>query len=82
MTKATKFNPTHKGWFGICPVHVAGIDGYEEIQVQERHLIFLPLLWVSMGIIGMCIMIMSLIDDSYIPAWPIKITGRVKNGRT
>jgi hypothetical protein len=78
MTKATSCKPTHKGWFGICPVYIAGLDSHE-LHVWERHMIFMPLFWFSAAMQGVCIFIISMLKADYEPAFAVRITGRVDN---
>lgn len=77
MMKATKFNPSHRGWLGICPVYISGI-GTDDIMLQERHILMLPLLWFSILMMGICILILTLANDDYEPMFPVRITGRIE----
>lgn len=69
---------THKGWFGICPIYIANMHS-ECPQLIERSFIFWPLLFISEAGFRLLMVMHSLVDPDYIPAWPVLITGEIKN---
>lgn len=67
---------THKGWLGLCPIYLSGIDE-EGPVVEPRWRVLAWLLPVSDAIFGICFALMTRIDPDYEPAWPIRVTGRL-----
>ncbi len=72
---------THKGWLGLCPVHVAAADTACP-DVQERHWVFVPLMVFSIALFGVLFMLMAVVDPLYEPEWPLKLTGKLARPRT
>lgn len=72
---------THKGWFGLCPVYVAGPDTACP-DVHERHWACAPLMWISLAVFGLCFAAMEFIDPLHVPEWPLKLTGKLARPRT
>lgn len=67
----------YKGWFGLCPVYISGLAS-EAPHLAERHVIFLPLMWLSEFMFSVCFSVMGWFDPDYEPAWPIRITGKLE----
>lgn len=72
---------THKGWFGFCPVYLAGVESGEPM-IHERHKLLLPVMILSEGFFGAFFFARSLLQPSYEPQWPIWITGELNPPKT
>lgn len=68
---------THKGWFGICPVHFGNL-GTEAPAVEPRHWVFSPLLTISEGMNFLHHEIMFFFDDDHDPVSMLQVTGEIK----
>ena len=64
---------THKGWIGICPVYIGDVDA-EAPVIEERHIIFRPLLWFSTALYGL---LNNILPEDEQVGFPIKITGKI-----
>lgn len=64
---------THKGWFGVCPVHYANLHTEAPI-VEPRHWLFDPLMWVSELVFGLVFLALDVAGRDN-PGWPLKVTG-------
>lgn len=71
---------THKGWLGICPIYLSGLDD-EGPVVEPRWRALAWLLPLSETIYGLCFALMQRIDPSYEPMWPVRVTGRLAPAR-
>lgn len=67
---------THKGWFGVCPVLLAGIDS-DGPNVDPRHWSLGLLMDLSEVVFGAYIHLRTSLDQDYEPAWPILVTGEL-----
>ena len=67
---------THKGWFGLCPVYVGALESDAPL-VHERHWLLLPLMVLSECIFSLLFSAISVLDPEYLPAWPLRVTGRL-----
>jgi hypothetical protein len=64
---------THKGWFGVCPVLLANLDT-DAPNVEPRHRVFTPLLYLSIAIYRVLFFVAALVDPLGDPGgWPIRI---------
>lgn len=69
---------THKGFlFGIVPVYLDMTDS-DCPGLEVRHWSLTPLLYLCEAIFGICVFLKSMIDIEYEPAFPIKVTGEIK----
>lgn len=69
---------THKGWFGVCPVYLADIEtDIGGPTVDPRHWTLEWLMDLSEAVFGVCIHIRAALDASYLPMWPIVVTGEL-----
>lgn len=68
---------THKGWFGLCPVYIGGLDTDAPLLV-ERSRLLLPLMMLSEAIFGALIWMRSASDPDWEPQWPIRVTGEIE----
>lgn len=64
---------THKGWFGICPVFLAGIDNNCP-NVDPRHWSLGWLMDLSEVVFGSYIYLRTMFDPAFEPMWPLVIT--------
>ena len=71
---------THKGWLGICPVYIGGLDD-EGPVIAERHWSFIPLMKISEFMQRLCRFVLSAINPHYEPMWAIRVTGELPNDR-
>lgn len=71
-----KVGLSHKGWFGICPVHVGDIKGHAPFVIP-RHWVFYPVFWLGHFAYWMSTSIIGGILEDYKPPWPVEITGRI-----
>lgn len=67
---------THKGWFGLCPVYLGGLDGDAPLVV-ERHWVLVPLMLLSECGFGMLFVLGALLLADFEPAWPLRVTGEL-----
>lgn len=67
---------THKGWFGICPVYLADLDGDGAI-VEPRSALLWPLMRLSEAFMGLAILVCSAIYEDYEPVFAIRVTGEL-----
>lgn len=68
---------THKGWLGLCPVYMAGLDD-EGPTVEPRWRVLAWLMPLSEAIFGICFTLRQAVDPTYEPEWPIRVTGRLR----
>ena len=66
---------THKGWFGLCPVHIGGLDT-EAPLLKSRHWLLEPLFVISEFIFVLVFLALELMRVEN-PGWPIKVTGEL-----
>ncbi len=71
---------THKGWFGICPVYIGGLESDAPLLL-ERHWTALPLMKLSEAIFAVVIFMKSAANPEWEPAWPICVTGEIEPRR-
>lgn len=66
---------THRGWFGVCPVHVGGL-GTSAPDIDPRHFLLEPLFWVSEFVFSLCFIAEDLLG---LPShgWPVRMTGKL-----
>lgn len=69
---------THKGWFGICPVYIGGLESGVP-ALFERSTLFVPLFDVSEFLFGICVAVLQWFKPEYEPAFPIYITGELND---
>lgn len=67
---------THKGWFGMCPVYLAGVET-DCPDLDVRHWSLAWLLTMSVWMLGSMIWIRTAMDPLYDPEFPIVITGEL-----
>lgn len=67
---------THKGWFGICPVYLAGLDS-DAPNVEARYWALKWLIDLFVWIFGAVIWLRTSMDPLYEPEWPLLITGEL-----
>lgn len=63
---------THRGWFGICPVYLAGLDTDEPL-IESAGLIFDPLLWISEAAYWLAVLTMRVVKPGRTLPWPVKV---------
>ena len=65
---------THYGWFGMCPVYLAHLNGPCP-TIAERN--WVPEWWLSLNhhLVGTYIMLRSLMDEDYEPMFGFVISG-------
>lgn len=69
---------THKAWFGICPIYITNFMSEQDIpDIDYRHWIFMPLMWVSEVMMDFYNFMRSSLDDDYKPAYLIYVTGKL-----
>lgn len=68
---------THKGWFGVCPVYIGGLESDAPFLV-ERHWSALPLMVLSEAMFAGLIAVKTAADPEWEPAWPIRVTGEIE----
>ncbi|UOK71698.1 hypothetical protein [Ancylobacter polymorphus] len=68
---------THKGWFGVCPVYIGGLDSPAPL-IHQRHWLFLPLFILSEHIFAAIIYLKSWQDPEWEPSWPLRVTGTIE----
>lgn len=66
----------HRGWFGICPVHIGDIESDCPFLI-ERHWAFQPLFVISEFMFAATAAVASLLDDDFEPMRPIRVTGEL-----
>lgn len=66
---------THKGWFGLCPVHT---DMAAEPMVVPRHWAFCWLFDLSLVLFEAAIRIALLMNPAFEPAFGLIVTGKLK----
>ena len=69
---------THYGWFcGLCPVYIGNPESEAPI-IAERN--WVPAWWfvVTERLFGAFIFINTVLDDTYEPMFPIRISGRIE----
>ena len=71
----TKVRFTHKGWFGVCPVHIADPDS-KEPTVAPRHWTLTPLMWLSEGLFSLVFGVLEMMGQSH-SGWPIAVGGEL-----
>ncbi|MGA0610558.1 hypothetical protein [Caldimonas sp. KR1-144] len=71
-----KMTCTHKGWFGICPVHIGDLYGQAPLVV-ERHWVFVPLLVLSEALFEVMLQLTALANPELELEWPLMITGEL-----
>lgn len=64
---------THKGWFGLCPVYLAGLDS-DGPNVDPRHLSLGWLMDLSEAVFGSYIYLRTMFNPAFEPMWPLVIT--------
>ena len=67
---------THKGWFGLCPVYFADLDG-EAPEVGERHALLLPLMLLSEGLFAIVAAITAPLAPAHALGFPLLVTGEL-----
>lgn len=69
-------NPTHKGWFYLCPIYMSDIEGDMNVEARWEWLEW----WFTVNewVIGNMIAIALLINPEYEPTFSIRITGEIK----
>lgn len=67
---------SHKGWFGVCPVLLADIDGDAPV-VHPRHVLLAPLFWLSEAIFAAVFLLAAAVRPQWEPAWPLHVTGEL-----
>jgi len=68
---------THKGWFGLCPVHIGDLYG-EAPLLLERHWIFVPLMWASEAIFALLFELTRFVSPEFELGWPLMVTGELE----
>lgn len=68
---------THCGWFGVCPVYMADIDG-EAPVVHPRHILLAPLFWLSEALFALLSLIASGVCPQWEPVWPLRVTAELR----
>lgn len=67
---------THAGWFGLCPVYIAGLESDAPL-VEPRHWVCAPLFWLSLWANSVVFWCCSVMDPTFEPQWPLKITAKL-----
>lgn len=67
---------THHGWFGVCPVHMADLEG-EAPVIHPKHVLLSPLFWLSESVFGALFLLGTAIHPTWEPAWPLHVTGEL-----
>jgi len=68
---------THYGWLFMCPVYVGGLNS-EAPYINARSALIDWWLNFNLGLFGVCVFCMELIDPDYEPMFPIRLTGEIK----
>lgn len=71
---STTVTLTHKGWFGLCPVYFANLDGPSPL-VLERHRLLVPLLMLSEALFAAAFALCETARLDWQPEWPMFVTG-------
>ena len=72
---------THKGWFGICPIYLAGLE-YGEPIVEARHWSLEWLFDLSAALYAGIMTLRSGLDPLYEPEWPFMVTSELNPPKT
>ena len=68
---------THKGWFGICPVHFANI-GSPAPHINPRHWCLEPVMILSEVLFSTYFWLRTTLDPTFDPQWPLQVTGELE----
>lgn len=71
-----KVTYTHKGWFGLCPVYLANLDGVAP-DIHARHWSMEWLFDLSEAIFRLINWIQSSVDPLHEGGWPLYVTGEL-----
>ena len=66
-----------KGWFGICPIYIKGIET-DAPELAARHWSLEWLMDISEALIGMANMVLQAVNKDFEPRYPIRVTGDLK----
>lgn len=77
MNAVNSVKYTHKGWFGVCPVYFANLDG-EAPNIHQRHDLFLPLFMLSEWVFGIVSFMVYSLNPELQLGWPMLITAEMK----
>lgn len=64
---------TLRGWFGLCPIFLTSEPNGPTLV--PRHVVLYPLMFLSEAAFGTLFLVMSVLDPTFEPAYPIKVTG-------
>lgn len=67
---------THKGFFGLCPVHFAGLDTDAPV-IHPRNVLLSPLFWLSELVFVVAFLFIGAFRPEWEPEWPLQITGEL-----
>jgi hypothetical protein len=67
---------THKGWFGLCPVHLGNLED-DAPNIDPRHPMLSPLMDLSEVLFGLMFQIAHAMNPSYEPLFPLRVTGQL-----
>ena len=71
-----QFTFTHRGWFGICPVYLGGLDT-EGPVVDPRHWTLTPLMMLSEAVYWVVFRCCEAMNPAFEASFPLRITGKL-----
>lgn len=67
---------THKGWFLLCPIYIAGLNT-EAPFLDPRHWSLMPWFLLNEALLALFFFVSSLVDKDFEPVFPIRVTGEL-----
>lgn len=80
MTRTLSIVLTHKGWFGICPVHIGNLHD-DAPFIHPRHWLFEPLFWLCELFFTALFFSFTRVDPGLSPQVPLLVTGELATAR-